>query len=225
MVVNLGSQSQTGSSVSFSDLCGGGQSIVVYFSDVCQANYTPEIAVPPLVEASFTANRYSTGEDDPSFILTSTSSNASSIFWEIPSLMNLNSTQNQWNVLLPAEAGEYQVILTAQDANGCSSQEEKTLTIRSPFAVYIPNSFTPNQDGINEVFAPQFSYPPLQYALSIFNRYGERIFYTTDYSQPWLGNHLGSEYFVPEGLYLWKYEAFGYDNEVKQEQGYVILTR
>lgn len=225
MSVTLGNETQTGTSVTFDNLCGGGQNLVVSFSAVCQAIYTPTVGVPPAVEANFTANRYSTTEDDPTFVLTNTSENETAIIWEIAGVTDMFSTSEEWNVTLPAEANVYKVTLTATNDNGCSSQEEKTLTIRAPFAVYIPNSFTPNQDGINEVFAPQFSYEPLQYKLSIFNRYGEEIFSTTDYSQAWTGNHLNGSYYVPEGVYLWKYEAFGYDNEVKQEQGYVVLSR
>lgn len=225
MTITLGNQSQSGTTITYNNLCAGTQTVNIYFSDACQATYAPVVSSPPLVEANFVADRYSSSIADPSFVLTSTSSNADSIHWEIREVFGLTSDSATWQIELPAEAMEYHAVLTAFDENGCSSQTEKTLTIRAPFEVFIPNSFTPNQDGINEVFAPQFSYEPLQYKLSIFNRYGEEIFTTTDYSQPWPGNHLGSEYYVPEGIYLWKYEAFGYDNEVKQEEGYVSLIR
>jgi gliding motility-associated-like protein len=60
-----------------------------------------------------------------------------------------------------------------------------------PCIVFIPNAFTPNGDGINEVFRPVIScYETLKdYKLYIYNRWGEIVFISSDYAVGWDGTN------------------------------------
>src|SRR5690606_21972738 len=64
---------------------------------------------------------------------------------------------------------------------------------------YIPNVFTPNKDGINDYFAAAI--PDGFVSMTIFNRWGNEIYLTTDINQPWRGDFKGSP--VPDGTYVY----------------------
>lgn len=88
---------------------------------------------------------------------------------------------------------------------------------------YIPNAFTPNNDYLNDIFKPTISGRILQYYLSVYNRWGKRIFFTTSYTQGWDGTI--SDLPQPAGVYIWvcNYQLSGQD--LHQEKGTVILIR
>jgi gliding motility-associated-like protein len=72
--------------------------------------------------------------------------------------------------------------------------------------VFVPNSFSPNDDGINDVFFPVlsgFNLNEIQYEFGIYNRYGERIFYSEDPNQAWIGNVYGNEFYAQIDGYTW----------------------
>ncbi len=96
--------------------------------------------------------------------------------------------------------------VTATNSHGC--QTSKVVVVqedRDPYCVpqfYVPNTFTPEGDGYNEIFLPIFSGPELlSYELSIYNRWGERIFQTNNLQQGWDGNY--KNYLSQTGIYNW----------------------
>ncbi|PSL47650.1 gliding motility-associated-like protein [Chitinophaga niastensis] len=68
-------------------------------------------------------------------------------------------------------------------------------------ALYFPTAFTPNGDGKNDYFRPIYRCPIYQYTMSIYNRWGERIFFTTDPQIGWAGRVNGNP--VDIGTYVW----------------------
>jgi gliding motility-associated-like protein len=86
--------------------------------------------------------------------------------------------------------GNYKVTLKAVNSNGCTSSITKNIVLRNEFECYIPNVFTPNDDGLNDVFKPVFSPYGLDeysYYLEIFDRWGNMVFRTTDPAKGWDG--------------------------------------
>jgi len=67
--------------------------------------------------------------------------------------------------------------------------------------IFVPNAFTPDVPGPNEMFRPELSFVPQGYEFMIFNRSGVRLFRTTDYGEGWDGRHNGVS--LPPGVYLW----------------------
>ena len=89
--------------------------------------------------------------------------------------------------------------------------------------VYVPNAFTPDNDGYNDIFIPISSDTLATYSLQIYNAYGELIFHTTDIEQGWDG---GINYYVPTGIYPYKLVYRQHDTvEEKVVYGYVKLLR
>ena len=96
--------------------------------------------------------------------------------------------------------------------------------------IYVPNSFTPNDDGTNDYFAPEFKCEFTSYDFRVYNRWGDEIFRSTDPDQKWIGNAENqSKYFVPDGLYVWTLNAesnlSGDNLQVYSLTGSILLFR
>ncbi|WP_298391301.1 gliding motility-associated C-terminal domain-containing protein [Hydrotalea sp.] len=89
-------------------------------------------------------------------------------------------------------------------------------------AIFIPNSFTPNGDGNNDLF---FVYGNTikTMKLSIYNQWGQLIFYTTTQSQGWDGSYSGTK--MPVGVYYYSFEATLQNNEKVKRSGSITLIR
>ncbi|MGV9013301.1 MAG: gliding motility-associated C-terminal domain-containing protein [Flavobacteriales bacterium] len=92
--------------------------------------------------------------------------------------------------------------------------------------VFVPNAFSPDGDGINEVFLPSLSDPVDQWSFDVFDRWGERIFHSSSPDAGWDGTKSGKQ--APVGVYVWMlhYEALT-DMGVEQvlHRGSVTLLR
>ena len=95
-----------------------------------------------------------------------------------------------------------------------------------PMTFYVPNAFTPNKDGINETFEPKM-YNIVTYQIIIYNRWGERIFTSTNPENQWDGTYLNEE--VQQDVYVYKiiYSGYGEDQSLEKKQlvGTVTLIR
>ena len=100
-------------------------------------------------------------------------------------------------VVTPNETTVYKVYCTI--CNGEEFSDEVTVFV----VPYIPNTFTPNGDGLNDEFRIT-GVPPeniTRFNLQIYNRWGQSVFATTDIRQGWDGKLNGD--FCPEGIYTW----------------------
>jgi gliding motility-associated-like protein len=77
-----------------------------------------------------------------------------------------------------------------------------------PFYLNIPNAFTPDNDFLNDSFRPVMNYPPVTYNFTIYNRWGEKVFFTTDYKSGWDGTFQNVK--AIEGAYIYTVNAFSY---------------
>lgn len=91
--------------------------------------------------------------------------------------------------------------VTIYDTNGCSASDE--MNVAYDALIYVPNTFTPNNDGKNEqFFALGINITGFQ--MEIYNRWGERIYNGDALSTMWDGTYLGKP--CPDGVYTWKIE-------------------
>lgn len=89
--------------------------------------------------------------------------------------------------------------LTLTDENGCVNSDNITIFVYSSF--YVPNTFTPDGDGKNDVF---YAYGTriVEFEMDIYNRWGEHLFHSDDINEGWDGVYNGSV--VKTGTYVWK---------------------
>ena len=98
--------------------------------------------------------------------------------------------------------------------------------VKNDFEVYIPNAFTPNEDGLNDTFKPVFSEYGINqacYRLEIFDRWGQMLFSSLEQAKGWDGSVKGE--LCKEGSYVWKIRYCSLDGRVFDRIGYVILLR
>ncbi len=115
----------------------------------------------------------------------------------------------------------YQVI--AKDSNGCSSTDEINIEVYKGPDIYVPNAFTPNGDGHNDVLrAIPIGIQAFRYFV-IYNRDGQKVFYTTKPDVGWDGK-IGN---LKQGTnsYVWVAEGVDYKGNPVKKTGTVILIR
>ncbi len=116
------------------------------------------------------------------------------------------------------------VRLTVTNSDGCSDDTIQVVPVEDNFAFYVPSAFTPNTDGVNEVFLPKVN-GVANYEFVIYSRDGELIFYTNNPEQGWDGTLDGKP--APQGVYVWKinYARIGTPEEMMVRNGSVTLVR
>jgi len=118
-----------------------------------------------------------------------------------------------------AEGGEYEVCLIAQNKNGCLDTACKTITVFTPFVISNVNIFTPDGDGINDVFT--FDYVAegvIEFHCVIVNRWGQKLAEIHDINVGWDGTD-GSGSICLNGVYFYTYEGKAENNEPFSGQG------
>lgn len=223
ITIAIGNLEQTGNPIQFSALCQGSYEAEVIFSPSCIASYPFIINGQPEVVAAFDAQPWVTTVNETEITLNNLSTNADSVFWEIIDVDT--SRLDEWAVLLPATAGNYPIELTAYGANGCFDKTEAILVVRDEFQFFVPNSFSPNNDGVNDFFSAYFSYTPELYEMSIFNRWGDRVFYSTQPQEVWMGQKNTGEHYLATDVYVWQLKVKGLSTEISTLTGTVTPVR
>jgi len=99
--------------------------------------------------------------------------------------------------------GDYEVLLIARTNKGCTDTVKNTVTVREEFTFYAPTAFSPDGDGINDVFFVKGSGIDLDnFKLYIYDRWGEVIFQSTDIYEGWDGRAKNHKK-VQSGVYKW----------------------
>lgn len=121
-----------------------------------------------------------------------------------------------------AESQEY--ILKVQSAAGCSATDTINVSVyKVTPGLYVPNAFTPNGDGINDVFRPiLIGMKSLKY-FKIYNRRGQLVFSTTQQNVGWDGKFKGSP--QDPDVYVWIVEGLDYEEHDIFKKGSVTLVR
>lgn len=136
--------------------------------------------------------------------------------------------------------GEYEVILVAATERNCRDTTIRSLVVQNEFAFYVPTSFTPNGDGMNDCFRPCGNgIDKNTFKMVVYDRWGNLV-YDTERFDPdaycdacsegaWDGTDNGSRIkgddILPNGLYHWYCEFHDWNGTLYQEQGTVTLIR
>ena len=128
------------------------------------------------------------------------------------------NTGENANFINVTEDGEYTLIIKTEE--GCADTSSVVM-INGSVIIQVPNAFTPNGDGLNDTFKPIITRPDMvvQYHLSIYNRWGQRFFETSDPAEGWDGKDE-----LP-GIYNW---VLSYSNQMGkryQMKGVVTLIK
>lgn len=112
--------------------------------------------------------------------------------------------------------GEYMVNLLASNIYGCKDTASAIITIRPQFAVYIPNAFTPDGNGLNDIFTPVgIGIMEDEYQMLIYDRWGNLVFSSNNLNVGWDGSIKGEPQ-PKDGVYTYKItlvDVFGNKHE------------
>jgi gliding motility-associated-like protein len=114
------------------------------------------------------------------------------------------------------------VFLFVTNEIGCQSSFEWQF-VPAPL-LFIPNTFTPNGDGINDVFKAEGG-PFVDFRITVFDKWGDMVYESRDIDQVWTGNVKGGEYFCPDGIYNFRV-VYQESNLISVEKsGYIMILR
>ncbi|MCB0754561.1 MAG: gliding motility-associated C-terminal domain-containing protein [Flavobacteriales bacterium] len=125
---------------------------------------------------------------------------------------------------LYTDTGNFTISLVVTTDKGCIDQTARQLIVEPDFMFYVPNAFTPNQDGRNDGFrgyGEGINWDT--YQMSIFDRWGELIYYTEDIDDPWDGTYKGAQ--VEVAVYVWKIRFYDVKGNDHDYYGHVTLVR
>ncbi|HQV52934.1 MAG: choice-of-anchor L domain-containing protein [Flavobacteriales bacterium] len=114
---------------------------------------------------------------------------------------------------------EHMVTLEITTPNGCAATD--SVLLRPPGHIYFANAFTPDGDGINDIWGPKGHYIE-QFELTIFDRWGSQVFSTKEMDITWDGTINGGGK-APTGVYVYKYRAEGHLFPSTEGYGHVTL--
>ena len=121
------------------------------------------------------------------------------------------------------DPGIYHPYQIVRNIEGCKDTARKTITVNPNIPILVPNAFTPDGSGANNVFKPVL-YKPQDYFMHIYNRWGELMFQSESRYAEWDGTYGGQP--APDGIYLWHIEYYDYETGLLKEiRGFVTLLR
>ena len=136
-----------------------------------------------------------------------------------------NFLDNQYlqNPLATILSDSMKYAVQVKDAVGCIGYDTVLIRVYDGIRYYVPNAFSPNGDGVNDVFRPIPVGVVSTDLFRIFNRYGELVFETNQWMKGWDGMYRG----VPQavGNYIWIIKGKGKNGKQIEMKGNVMLVR
>ena len=123
-------------------------------------------------------------------------------------------------------AGYNTVTLIVTNQYGCIDTAQQVIQIIDDFVFFAPNAFTPDEDGVNDIFLPQgIGYDINTFNMMIFDRWGNMIYSTDDYNKGWDGRANGGAEVAQIDVYVWKVSLK--DNQGKPHKyiGHVTIVK
>ncbi|MBK7668017.1 MAG: gliding motility-associated C-terminal domain-containing protein [Sphingobacteriaceae bacterium] len=202
--------------------------LTVFDGNGCTSTITPvTITIHPQPIADFNhAPIKPIVNQDPFVTFTDASYNATIVSWNWYFMNTAQYTSIEQNPTFGyLEPGTYPVVLVVKSDFGCVDTLVRPLVVMEDFGIYAPNAFTPNGDGLNDIFQPK-GFGVVDYELNIYDRWGEKVFSTKKFEEGWDGKFMGRKGdIIEEGTYTWLINCtsvFGKSHELK---GHVTLIR
>lgn len=211
----------TSNSSSLFDLCAGNYSVLIRDSANCQTSASANIATNTFINADFT---YSPDLGIAPAMLSFISSGygAQDYSWTFGD-GNFGTGNHSSNTYLASGIYQTTLLVNSGVPDFCSDSITKTIIVRDPSKVKIPNVYTPNGDGENDFFFA-LSEGLESETMKIFNRWGRLVLEWNNVGAKWDGkdsNGIDSA----EGVYYYIFKGLGFDKVPYEEHGTVTLIR
>ena len=113
--------------------------------------------------------------------------------------------------------------LQVKDDKGCFGKDSINVLFYDCKNIQVPNAFTPNGDGENDVFKPLIPAPVSNYRMQIWNAWGELVFETRNYLQGWDGTYKSARQSI--GTFIYLISLTDIDGKNVKKQGSLVLIR
>lgn len=189
----------------------------------CVAKDSLLIQIYPLPNANF----YISNQNNPIIEYTNSSTpgfNSSLVY----SVWDFGDNTYQ-NIMTPSisytytQPGVYTTFLTVSNNHGCTDTVSHSITIASEYAIYVPNTFTPNNDGLNDEFKIKY-FNIKDSELTIFDRWGTLIYKSENKDESWSGFIKGSNP-AKQDVYVWQILFSEFSGKTHNMTGHVTLIR
>ncbi|MEL7249896.1 MAG: gliding motility-associated C-terminal domain-containing protein [Bacteroidota bacterium] len=206
----------------FTNLSAGDYELLITDAAACDTSLMLTINADPDPTATILAEATDLALGDSTALQVQTNLDVAdvvSIKWEPALGLSCDDCLNP--VAQPTQTTTYTVLIT--DTNGCVAVAEITLTIDPKIAVFIPNVFSPNNDGTNDRF---LVFPAAGIAsvasVQVFDRWGGMVYDSKD-NLGWDGRIAGDE--AAPGVYVYQVELLLFDGTTILESGDITLIR
>ncbi len=152
---------------------------------------------------------------------------ADSIYWNFYNAGESTLANPVWTFPDIETTEPYLICLTAGNVYGCLDTLCQEVFVENILQVFVPNTFTPDGDGLNDVFLPIVNGEvDGSYRFWVFNRWGDIVFYSEEVGKAWTGGYDGGSYYIQDGYYLWKIEVDDLETgKTKTFEGNVFILR
>lgn len=201
-------------------------SLIVVGTNGCSDTLTQlaYIQAFPSPTASFVAPTMPISEWESMVCFTDASTGAVSWSWNFNDPNDPTGSTDQDPCHDFAATGTYCVDLLVTNANGCTDTTEECIEIYPETTLYIPNAFTPNGSGPNELFMPVgIGITNENYKFMVFDRWGMLIYESNTWGEGWDGTFKGNP--CQEDVYVWKLRCIDVLGKKHTLIGHVSLIR
>lgn len=202
-------------SVSYTDAIGCVNDSAVAYSFTVYANpvasFEPSLFETTVVDAQLQFTNQSSAPDINTYL------------WNISGLTTYTTTDASY---LFTDAGTYLIGLTATSLHNCIDDTVVKIVVKPDVVMYVPNSFTPNGDGLNDefqIFLPPTGVDYSTFSLSIFDRWGTKVYETNDVFKSWNGRKNNEGDLLKQEVFVWKISFKDAERKPYQKTGHVTL--
>ena len=175
----------------------------------CSSSAMAKVVVHDLPIASFYMKNEHFTTTSSSSMFMNTSYDAVSYSWNFNDGSPISAEESPYHEFIADAEMEFTVQLIATTSFGCVDTAIRVIEIKEELLFYVPNTFTPDGDNLNNTFQPVFvnGFDPQGYTLYIFNRWGQIVFESHDTNVGWNGRYGVDGDFAQDGTYSWKIEV------------------
>ena len=197
---------------------------LIVSNGVCKDTASAKLVFENLLVAAFEGPEFACPNDPSTFV---NKSKGIITGWDWAFGNGTNSTiQNPppQTYPVPSVTIEEIVRLIVRNRFGCADTATQKIKVVNNCYIAVPSAFTPNSDGINDYLYPLNAYKARDLSFSVYNRFGQRIFFTRNWTNKWDGRFKGQP--AEPGTYVWLLNYTNIDTNIKIEQkGTTILIR
>ncbi|MEP7168931.1 MAG: PKD domain-containing protein, partial [Bacteroidota bacterium] len=176
----------------------------------------------PLPVAAFTTDPQKASILHPEIAFTDNSTSADYWTWDFGDNYGTSSKEN--TLYAYRDTGTYRITLMVENTYGCLDTSYGEVVIEGAFTIYIPNAFSPNNDGKNDFFSV-YGIGIQKMDMFIFNRWGDKIFHSDNVNKPWNGFSELKNTYCKEDVYVYLVKVVDLKGDTHELKGNVTLVR